>query len=350
MSLLYPEAPQNYILITGGLGYIGSHTVIKLLNQNTQVIIVDNLSNSDRIVLKRINQITGFTPLFFEGDIRNSIFLEGIFRQYHIVSVIHFAGLKDVSESIEKPTEYFSNNVIGSKILIEVMTKFNVKKIIFSSSANVYGNPISIPIVEDHPINPTNPYGQSKWNVEEMLCSLKTKDPSWKVGILRYFNPLGAHESGLIGESSLPIKTNIMPAMCNAAYHKQSFSIYGNDYTTVDGTPIRDFIHVQDLAAGHLAALKFLDYSHNRNEVLTVNLGTGKPTTIMELVRTFKDATGVNLKFELKPRRKGDVSVSYTNPNKALKILSWKAHKSIFEMCQDAWRWKLHESQQKFTP
>jgi len=346
MATSHSNPLKKYVLVTGGLGYLGSHTVVQLLNSKYSVIIVDNLSNSDPSVLNRIEKITGMTSVFFRGDIRNSDFLDQIFNQYTITSVIHFAGLKDISESLKKPAEYYSNNVSGSITLLETMKKNGVHTIIFSSSANVYGNPISTPIAEDHPINPTNPYGRSKYMVEEILNDLKAAEPHWKIAILRYFNPVGAHKSGLIGECSGPNKTNIMPILCDAAYTKSvTVPIYGSDYPTEDGSPIRDFIHVDDLASGHMSCLEFLLNSKKSEEIVTVNLGTGKPTTILQLLRAFSEATGVVVSHEFKSRRKGDISVSYTNPDKAYQILSWRANKGIHEMCEDAWRWKTYESQ-----
>lgn len=342
------DGSQRYILVTGGLGYLGSHTVVQLLNNNYDVVIVDNLINSDRLVIDRIYQITGKTPIFCEGDIRDSIFLDQVFSAYKISSVIHFAGLKDVTDSIKNPLEYFSNNVTGSISLFEAMKKNAVNTVIFSSSANVYGDPISTPIAEDHPINPTNPYGKSKWMVEEILCAIAHALPNWRIAILRYFNPVGAHKSGLIGEPSSASRTNIMSVLCHAASGNNfPVPIYGNDYLTVDGSPIRDFIHVEDLSSGHIAALEFLLNSPKLSEPLTINLGSGKPTTVLQLVCAFSKATGIKMPFEFKPRRMGDISISYTNPEKAQRVLSWKVNRSIHEMCEDAWRWKQYESRQK---
>lgn len=339
---------KSYILVTGGLGYLGSHTVVQLLNKNYWTVVIDNLSNSDQTVVDRIYQITGKKPEFCEGDIRNSNFLSQVFNRYKISSVIHFAGLKDVSESLKNPIEYFSNNVSGSITLFEAMSKNEVDTLIFSSSANVYGDPISTPIAEDHPINPTNPYGKSKSMVEEILFGIKVAKPTWKIAILRYFNPIGAHNSGLIGEPSGTSKTNIMPVLCDAAYASNfPIPINGNDYLTADGTPVRDFIHVEDLASGHISTLEYLINSQEVIEPLTLNLGTGRPTTILQLLDAFSKATGIDMPFEFKSRREGDISISYTNPKKAQQILSWVASKSIDEMCEDAWRWKQYESPPK---
>lgn len=346
MATLHSNPIKSSVLVTGGLGYLGSHTVVQLMNKGYSVIVIDNLINSDQNVLDRIQKITGTVPIFCKGDIRNSHFLDQVFNQNTISSVIHFAGLKDVSESLTNPTDYFSNNVSGSIILFGSMRKNNVNTIIFSSSANVYGDPISTPIAEDHPINPTNPYGKSKWMIEEILKDIKTAEPNWKIAILRYFNPVGAHKSGLIGECFGPNKTNIMPVLCDAAYTKNfAIPVYGNDYSTNDGTPIRDFIHVEDLASGHISCLEYLLNSKGIEESLTLNLGTGRPTTILQLLHAFYEATGIVVPYEFKSRREGDISVSFTNPDKAYQALSWRANKNIHEMCEDAWRWKLYESQ-----
>jgi UDP-glucose 4-epimerase len=319
MATLHSNPIKSSVVVTGGLGYLGSHTVVQLMNKGYSVIVIDNLINSDQNVLDRIQKITGTVPIFCKGDIRNSHFLDQVFNQYTISSVIHFAGLKDVSESLKNPTDYFSNNVSGSITLFGSMRKNNVNTIIFSSSANVYGDPISTPIAEDHPINPTNPYGKSKWMIEEILKDIKTAEHNWKIAILRYFNP---------------------------AYTKNfAIPVYGNDYSTNDGTPIRDFIHVEDLASGHISCLEYLLNSKGIEESLTLNLGTGRPTTILQLLRAFYEATGIVVPYEFKSRRESDISVSFTNPDKAYQALSWRANKNIHEMCEDAWRWKLYESQ-----
>jgi len=335
----------SYVLLTGGLGYIGSHTAVQLIEKGFQLVIIDNLSNSTLTVLDRIYKITSIKPLFEHGDLQDSVFLNHVFLKYNISSVMHFAGLKDITESLAMPDHYYANNVSGSLKLFEAMKNARVNTLIFSSSANVYGNPLKTPIAEDHPPNPNNPYGKSKWMVEQILQDLKCSNPEWKIIILRYFNPVGAHQSGLIGELSTPNSVNLISMLCKKALKSGTpIQIYGNDYETIDGTPIRDFIHIDDLANGHVATLELLSKCNCLNEAFVINLGTGRPTTVLQMVQTFIKATGINIPYHFSQRRKGDISISYTDATLAYKTLGWLAKKGIMEMCKDTWRWKLYES------
>jgi len=335
----------SYVLLTGGLGYIGSHTAIQLIEKGFQLVIIDNLSNSSLEVLNRIYKITKIKPLFELGDLQDPIFLNHVFGKYKISSVIHFAGLKDVTESLIKPNHYYANNVSGSRNLFEAMKNADVKTLIFSASANVYGNPLKTPIAENHPLNPNNPYGKSKWMVEQILQDLQNSNSEWKIIILRYFNPVGAHHSGLIGELSTPNSVNLMSILCKIGLKQDMpIEIYGNDYETLDGTPIRDFIHIDDLANGHVASLELLNKSNSPHDPFIINLGTGKPTTVLQMVQAFITVTGINIPYHFSQRRKGDISISYADPTLAYQTLGWEAKKGIIEMCKDTWRWKLYES------
>ena len=328
----------NFVLVTGGTGYIGSHTVVKLLNLGHKVIILDNLVNSNVAVVNRIEQITGKRPQFIFGDIRDRLLLRSIFYNHRIDSVIHFAALKAVSESVCKPLEYFDNNVSGSVILFEEMARACVKSLVFSSSATVYGNPVSVPITEDFDLKPTNPYGQSKLMVEDILRDLYKSDGSWKIAILRYFNPVGAHESGLIGEDPSGIPNNLVPYIAQVAVSKlEKLAVFGNDYPTADGTGVRDYIHVEDLASGHLAAIHALE-SHGGS--ITVNLGTGRGYSVLEMILAFERASGKSIAFEIVNRRPGDIAECYAQPQKAKELLGWIAHHDIDRMCVDSWRWQ----------
>ena len=329
------------ILVTGGLGYIGSHTVISLISNNFHPIIIDNLSNSSLDVLKKIKNISGIVPQFFEGDIRDKVFLSRIFNENKIDGVIHFAGLKDVSDSVKNPKKYYDINVHGTKVLIEQLKKFDIKKIIFSSSATIYGEPKILPIPETHPINTINPYGENKVIVESLLEGLCANDAQWKATSLRYFNPIGAHPSGLLGEVISKNISNIMPHILNVALKNTShLDIYGNDYNTKDGTGVRDYIHIMDLVDGHIAALSYLDQQNGHN---VFNLGTGKGVSVLELIKAFKESTNQEIPYQFVKKRKGDLSISYADPAKALKELGWKANKGLIEMCEDAYRWICNE-------
>lgn len=325
------------ILVTGGTGYIGSHTVVKLIDAGYKVVILDNLSNSNAEVVNRIKSICGLRPNFIEGDIRDRGCLREIFKQYEISSVIHFAGLKAVGESVQNPLMYFDNNVGGSITLFEEMALAGVKKLVFSSSATVYGDPESVPIVETAKLSVTNPYGRSKLFVEEILRDLSIADSEWSIALLRYFNPVGAHPSGLMGEDPSGMPNNLMPFVCQVAVGKRSkLQVFGNDYPTPDGTGVRDYIHVEDLALGHLAALNAMK---NRG-VVTVNLGTGRGYSVFELIHAFEKASGKTISFEVSPRRPGDIAACYADPSLAHELLGWKAGFDIDRMCEDAWRWQ----------
>lgn len=326
------------ILVTGGTGYIGSHTVVQLLEAGNQVVILDNLCNSKREVVNRIEQITGKRPDLVIGDIRDRATLRSLFANQAIDAVIHFAGLKAVGESVAEPLKYYDNNVSGSIVLFEEMARAAVKTLVFSSSATVYGDPGVVQYTEDLPLKPVNVYGRTKLMVEDILRDLKNADPVWRIALLRYFNPVGAHESGLIGEDPSGIPNNLMPFIAQVAVGKrEKLHIFGNDYPTQDGTGMRDYIHVNDLAAGHLAALNVLNQSP---ETLTVNLGTGRPYSVLEMVNAFAAASGKAVPYEIAPRRAGDLSEYYAEPSLAKQLLSWEAEHDIGRMCADTWRWQ----------
>jgi UDP-glucose 4-epimerase len=329
---------NQQILVTGGAGFIGSHTVIQLLEAGAQVIVFDNLCNSKSEVVNRIEKITGNKPEFILGDVRNRVLLRSVFDNYKIDSVIHFAGLKAVGESVQKPLEYYCNNVIGSLVLFEEMGRARVKRLVFSSSATVYGDPASVPITEDFPLKATNPYGQSKLMIEDILRDLYKSDSSWNICLLRYFNPVGAHESGLIGEDPTGIPNNLMPFVAQVAAGKlEKLAVFGNDYPTPDGTGVRDYIHVDDLASGHLAAINTLN--QQGGTLITVNLGTGRGYSVLEMIQAFEKASGRQVPFEIINRRPGDIAACYANPVKAKEMLGWVPQHDIHRMCIDAWRW-----------
>lgn len=326
------------ILVTGGAGYIGSHTCIELLNAGYQVVVVDNLSNSSKESIKRVEQITGRSITFYEADLLDKNALEAIFDAERIDSVIHFAGFKAVGESVEKPLKYYYNNVTGTLILCDVMRAHGVKKIVFSSSATVYGNPETVPVTEDFPLSVTNPYGRTKLMLEEILNDLFIADKEWNIILLRYFNPIGAHKSGLIGEDPKGIPNNLVPYIAKAAAAKlESVGVFGNDYDTPDGTGVRDYIHVTDLACGHVKAVKKLEEG---GDICVYNLGTGNGYSVLEVIKAFEKACGKSLNYEFKPRRQGDIAVCYANPAKAKEELDWEASRGIEEMCEDSWRWQ----------
>lgn len=328
------------ILVTGGAGYIGSHTCIELIESGYTPVVYDNLSNSSTVSLDRIKQITGQSVEFVEGDIRDANQLKQAITKHDIEAVIHFAGLKAVGESVAKPLMYYDNNVSGSVTLVETMAACNVKKIIFSSSATVYGDPASVPILENFPISATNPYGQSKLMVEEILRDLYKSDNDWNVSLLRYFNPVGAHKSGLIGEDPSDIPNNLMPYISGVAVGRyEKLSIFGNDYPTGDGTGVRDYIHVVDLAKGHVKALQAFDNSDVDN-LFTVNLGTGKGFSVLEMINAFATASSKEVAYQVVDRRPGDIACCYADTALAENLLGWKAEKDIAEMCEDTWRWQ----------
>jgi UDP-glucose 4-epimerase len=325
------------VLVTGGAGYIGTHTVVQLIQDGYDVVILDNLSNSNSIVIDRIKKITGIRPLLVVGDIRDRSLLQKVFNAHVFDSVIHFAGLKSVGESVKDPLNYFDNNVIGTIKLLQSMQSANVKKIVFSSSATVYGEPVSLPINEDHPLSAINPYGRTKLAVEVILRDLFEAEPSWKILILRYFNPVGAHESGLIGEDPRGIPNNLMPYVAQVAVGKlDSLNVWGNDYPTQDGTGVRDYIHVMDLARGHIKALEHLGKPVCR----AVNLGTGKGLSVLEVIKGFERESNQVIPYQILERRAGDVASSYADPTLAEKLLGWKAERDMVAMCKDHWRWQ----------
>lgn len=326
------------ILVTGGMGYIGSHTVVELLGAGYDVLIVDNLSNSKASVLERITRIAGRAPLFVEADIRDRATLEGLFADYRFASVIHFAGLKAVGESVTKPLDYYDNNVAGSLLLVEAMAAAGVKSLVFSSSATVYGDPQAVPIREDAPLTATNPYGQTKLVVENLLRDLAASDPDWRIALLRYFNPVGAHRSGMIGEDPRGIPNNLLPYISQVATGKLGhLSVFGADYPTPDGTGVRDYIHVVDLARGHLQALRALPKIAGAQ---AINLGTGRGYSVLEMVKAFEAASRRPVPIRLVDRRPGDVAQCYAEPSFARQLLNWRAEIGIEDMCRDAWRWQ----------
>lgn len=326
------------ILVTGGTGYIGSHTAVQLLEAGNKVVILDNLCNSKREVVNRIEAIVGRRPEFIVGDIRDRATLRSLFFAHKIDAVIHFAGLKAVGESEAEPLKYYDNNVSGSIVLFEEMARADVKTLVFSSSATVYGDPGVVQYTEDLPLKPVNVYGRTKLMVEDILRDLKNADSAWRISLLRYFNPVGAHESGLIGEDPSGIPNNLMPFVAQVAVGKRAkLQVFGNDYPTPDGTGKRDYIHVDDLAAGHLAALKALNQA---SDTITVNLGSGRPYSVLELVNAFAVASGKPIAYEIAPRRAGDLSEYYAEPSLAKKLLGWEAKHDIKRMCADTWCWQ----------
>ena len=323
------------VLLTGGTGYIGSHTAVELLNDNYEVIIIDNLINSKKEVTEKIEQISGKKVVFYEGDVRDKELLTKIFNEHKIDSVIHFAGLKAVGESVEKPLEYYDNNIGSTLALLETMNKFDCKKIVFSSSATVYGDPAKLPIKEDFPLSTTNPYGTTKLMIEMILKDLYKSDNDWRITLLRYFNPVGAHESNLIGEDPNGIPNNLMPYILKVAIKEyKELTIFGDNYDTKDGTGVRDYIHVVDLANGHVCALNYLN--HNPG-IEIINLGTGIGYSVLEMVETFKKVNNVEVPYIIGERRAGDIASCYADPEKSKKILGFKCTKTLEEMCRDSY-------------
>lgn len=326
------------ILVTGGTGYIGSHTVVELMLAGFDVVIVDNFCNSKASVLDRIERIAGRRPGFVQADVREREAMRALFADYHFDAVIHFAGLKAVGESVEQPLRYYDNNIHGSLVLFETMAEAGVKTLVFSSSATVYGDPHAVPIREDFPLSATNPYGRSKLMIEEMLGDVARADGAWRIALLRYFNPVGAHESGLIGEDPNGIPNNLMPYIAQVAAGKLAeLLVFGSDYPTHDGTGVRDYIHVVDLARGHLAALQVLAKTDG---VFTVNLGTGQGYSVLDVVRAFEAASGQKVPYRMVGRRPGDIAACYADASLAQSLLGWQAQYGIEEMCRDAWRWQ----------
>ena len=326
------------ILVTGGAGYIGSHTALLLTEAGYDIVIFDNFCNSSRESIRRVEALTGSSITLIEGDIRNRDDLQQVFDTYTIEAVIHFAGLKAVGESVELPLKYYDYNVYGTITLCEVMQKNNCKSIVFSSSATVYGDPHTVPINESFPLSATNPYGRSKLFIEEILRDLHLSDDAWRVVLLRYFNPVGAHRSGMIGEDPNGIPNNLMPFIAQTAVGKRDhLNVFGDDYDTPDGTGVRDYIHVVDLAQGHLDALKKIK---DFKQVMTINLGTGRGYSVLDVVKAFEKASGQKVPYAIAPRRSGDIATCYADPSYAKKILGWEAKKGIDEMCEDHWRWQ----------
>lgn len=326
------------ILVTGGAGYIGSHTLIELINNNFKVVAIDDLANSSRESLRRVEQITGHEIPFIEADVRDQSALSDIFTTYDIDSVIHFAGLKAVGESVAKPLEYYDNNLVSTMTLLEAMREHNVKQLVFSSSATVYGSPSELPLRETSTVGVglTNPYGKTKYMIEQIIQDYCAADPTFEATILRYFNPIGAHQSGQIGEDPNGIPNNLLPYVAQVAVGKlQSVGVFGNDYDTPDGTGVRDYIHVVDLARGHVAALQHMKAGAN-----VYNLGTGSGTSVLEIIKAFSKACGRDLSYEIKPRRAGDIAACYADCSKSERELGWRAELSIEQACADSWRWQ----------
>lgn len=328
------------ILVTGGLGYIGSHTCIELQAAGHQVVVVDNLVNSKAGMAQRIAAISGQPCQFHEIDVRDGAALASLFAREQFDAVVHFAGLKAVGESVQQPLRYYDYNVYGTQVLLQTMAAAGVKTLVFSSSATVYGDPHAVPILEDFPLQATNPYGRSKLMIEEILRDVALADPQWKIALLRYFNPVGAHESGLIGEDPNGIPNNLMPYIAQVADgRREQLSIFGNDYATPDGTGVRDYIHVVDLAVGHVKTLQKLV---GASGVLTYNLGTGHGSSVLEMVRAFEQASGRSIPYRFAPRRAGDIAQCYADPALAQRELGWRAERGVEQMCADTWRWQAN--------
>lgn len=335
---------KKTILITGGSGYIGSHAALAFLQAGYEVVVLDNLCNSSADTMGRVAKIAGRAPMFVKGDVRDASLLNEIFKEHHIDAVIHFAGLKAIGESVREPLRYYDNNLAGTLILCKAMADAGIFTLVFSSSATVYGDPETVPICEDHPVgNVTNPYGRSKFIAEQILTDLATSDGRWRVALLRYFNPVGAHESGLIGEEPRGIPTNLLPYIAQVAAGKLAeVSVFGNDYPTQDGTGVRDYIHVVDLAQGHLYALNALQ---TKLGIHIWNLGTGKGYSVLEILSAFMEETGQYVPYQIMPRRPGDIAICFADPSRAERDLCWKAQRGLPEMMRDVWRWQsTHQS------
>lgn len=326
------------VLLTGGTGYIGSHTALALVQAGHEVVLYDNLCNSKASVVDRLAQLLGQRPVFVQGDIRDTALLTEVLRQHEVDAVVHFAGLKAVGESVVKPVDYYANNVQGTVSLLQAMQAAQVKTLVFSSSATVYGNPQYLPLDENHPTSATNPYGRSKLQIEEILRDVAASDVTWCIACLRYFNPVGAHESGLLGEDPNGIPNNLMPFIAKVATGQlPELGVFGNDYDTPDGTGVRDYIHVVDLADGHLKALEFLQTQAGWH---TINLGTGKGYSVLEMLQAFERASGKTIPYATKPRRAGDIASCYAKTDKAEQVLGWRAQREQDAMCADTWRWQ----------
>ncbi|NVJ54818.1 MAG: UDP-glucose 4-epimerase GalE [Vibrionaceae bacterium] len=331
------------VLVTGGMGYIGSHTSIQMIQAGMTPVIFDNLYNSKKTVLDRIEKVSGVRPTFIQGDIRDKAVLVEVLKQHNIEAVIHFAGLKAVGESVAKPLEYYDNNVHGTLVLVDAMREVGVKTLVFSSSATVYGDPASVPITEDFPTSATNPYGRSKLMVEECLTDFHKANPEWSITLLRYFNPVGSHPSGELGEDPQGIPNNLMPFVSQVAVGRREFlSVFGSDYPTKDGTGVRDYIHVMDLSDGHVAALQKV----GRKDGLHVyNLGTGNGYSVLEMVKAFESASGKQVPYQIVERRPGDIAECWADPAKAMKELEWRAERTLEQMTEDTWRWQSNNPQ-----
>lgn len=331
------------VLVTGGMGYIGSHTSIQMIQAGMTPVIFDNLYNSKKTVLDRIEKVSGVKPTFVQGDIRDKAVLVEVLKQHNIEAVIHFAGLKAVGESVAKPLEYYDNNVHGTLVLVDAMREVGVKTLVFSSSATVYGDPASVPITEDFPTSATNPYGRSKLMVEECLTDFHKANPEWSITLLRYFNPVGSHPSGELGEDPQGIPNNLMPFVSQVAVGRREFlSVFGSDYPTKDGTGVRDYIHVMDLSDGHVAALQKV----GRKDGLHVyNLGTGNGYSVLEMVKAFESASGKQVPYQIVDRRPGDIAECWADPAKAMKELEWRAERTLEQMTEDTWRWQSNNPQ-----
>ena len=326
------------IFVTGGAGYIGSHTCVELLNAGLDVTVFDNFCNSQPEALVRVARITGRKPTLVQGDVRDRTALAAALRSSGAKAVIHFAGLKAVGESVQNPLAYYDNNVVGTLCLLQAMAECDVKNLVFSSSATVYGEPQRLPLTEDHPLSSTNPYGQTKLVIEEMLRDLYRSSPAWRISVLRYFNPVGAHASGLIGEDPQGTPNNLLPFVAQVAVGRREFlNVWGNDYHTPDGTGVRDYIHVVDLALGHLKALQRLE---QHAECRAINLGTGMGYSVLDMVRAFEQASGKPVPYKVMARRAGDIAACYADPSLALDLLGWRAERGLADMCADAWRWQ----------
>ena len=342
---------RQTVLVTGGAGYIGSHACLALMQVGLDVVVLDNLSNSSAESLRRVQVLSGKPLVFMQGDIRDTHVLQEIFASHRISAVVHFAGLKAVGESVEKPLDYYSNNVGGTIALCEAMQQAGVFTLVFSSSCTIYGSPLQVPISENHPTgNTANPYGRSKHVVEKLLQDISAANPQWNIALLRYFNPVGAHESGQIGEDPRGIPNNLLPYICQVAVGRRDYlQVFGNDYPTTDGTGIRDYIHVMDLAEGHVAALKALA-SEKGKGLHAWNLGTGIGFSVLDVVHAFEAASGKNVPYKIMPRRPGDISKTYADPTKAQAELGWMANRNLHQMMRDAWRWQSQNPQGYATP
>jgi UDP-glucose 4-epimerase len=330
--------PSTTTLVTGGAGYIGAHTTLALLQAGHAVVVLDNLSNSSAESLRRVERIAGRAPVFVQGDVRDRALVEQLLRQHGVGAVLHFAGLKAVGESVSMPLAYYDHNVAGSLALCQAMAAAGVWRLVFSSSATVYGDPATVPIHEDMPTGPTNPYGRTKWMVEHLLRDVAASDTRWSIAALRYFNPVGAHDSGLIGEDPRGTPNNLLPYVAQVAVGRRAeLAVFGDDYPTPDGTGVRDYIHVVDLADGHLKALQALQA---RSGLHTWNLGTGRGHSVLEIVRAFEQASGRPVPYHVVPRRPGDVATSYADPTRATRELGWQAQRGLPEMMADTWRWQ----------